>query len=190
MIGHQVYGATVAAVFVVLRRETSGPSLHRSLDPFLRAGVAGTITTLVLRLVPGFAPSISWTWLLVGLITGVLYPLVFSAEREHTGPALIRGTVYGFLCWIAVALSLRPLVHDKTLGWSPSATTSATGQLPGYFVLGAGIAVLFTGLGAVGRGLLVDDVRLFEVKAPRARGLRATGYGALAGSLAVWCSPR
>jgi hypothetical protein len=54
-------------------------------------------------------------------------------------------------------------------------------RLAPYLLLGAGIAVVFTALEGVGRWLFVDDVRMHHVESPGGRGLRATGYGALAG---------
>jgi len=40
---------------------------------------------------------------------------------------LIRGTAYGFLCWIVAALTVTPLLHTATLDWSPGAVAAAQG---------------------------------------------------------------
>jgi uncharacterized membrane protein YagU involved in acid resistance len=119
--------------------------------------------------------------LLTGLAVGVGYPLLFSARPEPTGPALVRGTVYGFAAWVVVALTLQPLVRDGQLGWSQPAAAAVAGELPGYILLGAGTATVFTWLGLCARGLFLDDVRKIDVEPPGARGPRATAYGVLAG---------
>jgi hypothetical protein len=67
---------------------------------------------------------------------------VFTAQREATGPALARGTVYGFLLWVVIGLTVQPLLRTGQLGWSQRSAAVLAGQLPGYLLLGAGLAVV------------------------------------------------
>jgi uncharacterized membrane protein YagU involved in acid resistance len=180
LIGHLFYGITVAGVFVALHRDPDAPRRRASVGPVVRGVVAGVAVAAVF-LLSGFQAEPSWWWLVIGALVGGGYPLLFTADRENAGPALVRGTVYGFLAWVTFALTLQPLRHTGRLGWSGHAAASTAGVLPAYLLLGAGTAVAFTWLGALARGLFVDDVRMFHLEAPGGRGLRATGYGAVAG---------
>jgi uncharacterized membrane protein YagU involved in acid resistance len=181
LIGHLFYGITVAAVFVILRRGTGTVRRVRSASPFVRGAVAGGLCAWVLSSVPGFMACAFWLWLGVGIVVGAGYPLLFSTQRERTGPALVRGTSYGFLTWVVLELTLLPLLGQGELGWSAQAAASVAGRLPGYLLLGAGIGTVFTWLGSLARGLFTDDVRELQSESPGGRGLRATTFGALAG---------
>jgi uncharacterized membrane protein YagU involved in acid resistance len=180
LVGHLFYGATVAGVFVLLQRGGRTTGRVPAVGAVVRGAVAGTACAALLTRVPNFQVG-SWAWLLTGLVVGVLYPLIFTGRPEPTGPALARGTVYGFAAWVVVELTLQPLVRDGSLGWSRTDAASVAGRLPGYLLLGAGTAVVFTWLGLWLRGLFLDDVRKIEVEPPGARGPRATAYGVLAG---------
>jgi uncharacterized membrane protein YagU involved in acid resistance len=182
LIGHLFYGATTALVFVALRRGAAGWHQPRSVGPLLRGISAGLLTTAVLYLGVDLMVGVPLGWLfLIGALAGLGYPLLFTAGREGTGPALIRGTLYGFLWWVVAGLTLPPLLRGAALDWSQDAARVAVDRLPAYLLLGAGIALAFSWLGALGRGLFVDDVREFRPEAPGGRGLQALGYGALAG---------
>jgi uncharacterized membrane protein YagU involved in acid resistance len=181
LIGHLFYGATTALVFVALRRGAAGWHGPRG-GPLLRGIGAGLLSTTVLYLGVDLMIGVPLGWLfLIGALAGLGYPLLFPAEREGTGPALIRGTLYGFLWWVVAGLTLPRLLRGAALDWSTDAARLAVDRLPAYLLLGAGIALAFSWLGALARGLFVDDVREFHREAPGGRGLQALGYGALAG---------
>lgn len=181
LIGHLCYGLTVAVVFVLLRRESGAVRTAAVAGPVVRGVVAGVAVAVAVRLVAGGMAGAWWEWLLIGGIAGAGYPLVFTVQREATGPALARGTVYGFLLWVVIGLTAQPLLRTGHLGWSQRMAALLAGQLPGYLLLGGGLALVFTWLGALARGLFTDDIRMVHTEAPGARGLRATGYGVLAG---------
>ena len=182
LFGHLCYGAVTAVVFVLLRRDPV--RMRPRPTTGLRGVLAGVAATALLYVVAG--PAADGTLgplLLVGPIAGLGYPLLFGAGPERPGPALIRGTAYGFVCWVLAGLTLPPLLRAGTLDWSPAAVTAATGQLPAYLLLGAGTALVFGALGGLRGWLFDDDVRARRVESPGGRGLRATAYGALAGIL-------
>ena len=169
LIGHLFYGATTAVTFVVLRQDT---------DPIWRKpSTANVIRGLVAGMAVGFVLGIP----IEGAIAGVCYPLLFNANQESTGPALVRGTVYGFVWWVLAALTVEPLLYNVTLDWSHRAAAADIHLLPPYVLLGAGIAVLSTWLSTLSRLLFVDDIRMVRAEAAGKRGLRALGYGALSG---------
>lgn len=180
LFGHLLYGGVTAVVFVMVRRDRL--RMRPRAATGFRGALAGVAVSAVLYLVLDVMAGATLGWLfLVGTIAGVGYPLLFGAEQERSGPAVIRGTAYGFLCWIAAALTVAPMLRTGTLDWSTGTVTAAVAQLPPYILLGAGTALVFGALGGLRGWLFGDDVRAQRVESPGGRGLRATGYGALAG---------
>lgn len=180
LVGHLFYGGVTAVAFVALRR---GVQRRRPrIGPLLRGVSAGVVTAVALYVAfDVMAGAELGTLAVLGVLAGAGYPLLFGGRREAPGPALVRGAVYGFLIWVLAALTVTPLLRDGTLGWSRDSAVAAVAQLPPSVLLGAGIAVLFGLLGALGSALFVDDVRMRHREAPGGRGLRALGHGAVAG---------
>lgn len=178
LIGHLFYGAVTALALVAIRQVAQEPIRPVTV---LRGVAAGLITTLLFT---GFVAmaGVPMGWLpVIGAVMGLIYPLLFTGQSEGTGPAVIRGTAFGFLTWVVADLTLPPLLAGRTLDWSQAAASAAAGRLPAYLLLGAAMAAVFTWLGALGRGLFVDDIRMFHREAAGARGLRALAHGILAG---------
>ncbi|HEX3784757.1 MAG TPA: hypothetical protein VHX38_34280 [Pseudonocardiaceae bacterium] len=181
LIGHLVYGLVVAVVFVLIRRDHAATATEPFVGPTIRGAVAGALAALLTNALAGPAAGGLGTDVVVGVLAGVAYPLLFTPQPEGTGPALARGSVYGFVVWLVVDLTAGPLALGGRLAWSASSAGDRVSQLPGRVLLGGLIAVLFTWLGAAGRRLFTDDVRALPVEPPGERGLRATGYGIVAG---------
>lgn len=182
LVGHLFYGATTAVVFVLLRRDARSARPRPRIGTAVRGVAAGLAVSALLHPALGATGDVTaGGWFLVGAVVGLGYPLVFGAAPERAGPALIRGTAYGFVVWIVGGLTVLPALRGGRLDWSSTAAIGAADLLPGSLLLGAGVAVVFTGLGGLARWLFVDDVRALQVESPGGRGLRATGYGALAG---------
>jgi uncharacterized membrane protein YagU involved in acid resistance len=180
LFGHLYYGAVTAVAYALLNHQ--GPSAvmdHLRPSTLLRGLLAAGIAVGVLLLASGTGAHLGWLPV-VALCMGLGYPLVFTGRTEGVGPALIRGTAYGFLWWVVVSLTLSPRLDEGTIDWSAHTVAAATVRLPPYLLAGAGIAVVFDRLGSLARSLFVDDVRLLHHEAGT-RGLRAVGYGALSG---------
>lgn len=165
LLGHLCYGATVAVVCLFLRRDRPGPWPRPS--EIVCGAVAGALAGLVGLQVFG---------LLIGVVAGLVYPLLFRLH-EGSGPALVRGVVYGFLWWIFFQLTVESLLTLGRLDWA----RPPVDRLPGYLLLGALTAVAYTWLRSASRGLFADDVRMFPVEAPGTRAFRAVRAGAVAG---------
>lgn len=180
LFGHLFYGAVTALVFVLLRSDRDRQPL--GWRTAVRGALAGVGVSAVLYLGIDVMAGVTLRWLfLVGAVAGIAYPALFGGDAERSGPALIRGTAYGFLCWVVAGLTLPPLLRDGRLDLSVAAVAAGTDRLPAYLLFGAGLAWVFGGLGGIRRWLFVDDVRSHVVESPGGRGLRATGHGALAG---------
>ena len=180
LIGHLFYGGVTAVVFVALRRGAIAPPRPR-LGPLLRGMSAGLIVAGVLYLLADVMAGTALNQLVViGALAGAGYPLLFGTVWEKSGPALVRGTVYGFLIWV-LELTVGPLLAGAAPSWSHDAAAASVHNLPPSVLLGAGIAVVFGWLGALAQGLFVDDIRTVHREAPGGWGLRALGHGTLAG---------
>ncbi|TDC62696.1 hypothetical protein E1200_24895 [Actinomadura sp. GC306] len=178
LFGYLYYGAVTAVVFALLQRDGGFVAAdHLRPRTLLRGLLAAGIVGGVLAVTAG--GRIGWLPV-VALVMGVGYPLVFTGRVEGTGPAIVRGTAYGFLWWIVAALTFAPLLDGGRLDWSKAAVAEATATLPPYLLAGAGIAAVFGLLGSLARALFVDDVRL-RTRAVGTRGLRVVGYGSLSG---------
>jgi uncharacterized membrane protein YagU involved in acid resistance len=182
LLGHLYYGAVTAVGFVLLRRDGHAVIKdHLRPRTLLRGVLAAVIVGLFLVLTFGIGAGARLGWLpAVAVCMGVGYPLVFTGRTEGIGPALVRGTAYGFLWWVVISLTLSPIFDDGTIDWSQPSAAAAMARLPPYLLASAGIALVFDGLGSLARNLFVDDVRLLHHEAGT-RGLRAVGYGALSG---------
>lgn len=147
LLGHLVYGAVTAAVLALWS------SRERQLRPGLvvRAVAAGLIADAVLGL--------GWTGLVVGALMGASHAVIFGDRDEGTGPALIRGTAFGFVWWVLAAVTLPPLLDGRGLDWAQTAVRAAVAALPPYLLLGAGTALLTCWLGGLSRAVFSDDVR-------------------------------
>ncbi|WP_165978594.1 hypothetical protein, partial [Actinomadura darangshiensis] len=173
LLGHLYYGAVTAVGFVLLHPDGRfAVREHLRPEALLRGLIAAGIVVTF-----GAGTRLGWPAV---VCMGAAYPVLFSGRAEGTGPALVRGTAYGFLWWVVAGLTVAPLVEDGALGWSQPEVAEATTRLPPYLLAGAGIAAVFGWLGSLARGLFVDDVRLLHHEVGT-RGLRAVGYGALAG---------
>ncbi|MBO2455663.1 hypothetical protein J4573_51915 [Actinomadura barringtoniae] len=184
LLGHLYYGAVTAVAFALLHRDGKAAAVAREhLRPrtLLRGLIAAAIVGGLLVLSFGVGAGARLGWLpAVAVCMGIGYPLVFTGKAEGTGPALIRGTAYGFLWWVVVSLTLPPLLDGNRLDWSQPTIAAATTRLPPYLLAGAGIAAIFGWLGGLARNLFVDDVRLLHHETST-RGLRVLAYGALSG---------
>jgi uncharacterized membrane protein YagU involved in acid resistance len=182
LIGHLYYGAVTAVVFVALRPDAAAPARSR-LGPVARGLAAGAVSAAGLYAVTGpvdGAPPLAEV-LPVALLAGACYPLVFTARQEAAGPALVRGTAYGFLWWVLAVLTVPPLLDGRRLDWSHQDAAAAADQLPPHLLLGAGTALVFSWLGALSRSIFTDDIRRLPRMASGGRGFRAAVYGTAAG---------
>lgn len=182
LLGHLYYGAVTAVGFALLQRDgQSVVSDHLRPRTLLRGLLAAGIVGGFLLFAFGAGAGARLGWLpAVAVCMGIGYPLLFTGRAEGTGPAIVRGTAYGFLWWIVADLTVAPLLDGGGLDWSqPTVADSAT-RLPPYLLAGAGIAAVFGWLGSLARALFLDDVRL-RTRPVGTRGLRVAVYGALAG---------
>ncbi|MGH9268580.1 MAG: hypothetical protein ACRD0D_10445, partial [Acidimicrobiales bacterium] len=199
LFGHLLYGAVTALALVLLRRRRQGQAgrLRAGRGALVRgmlAGLAGAwllgraldaqdALTALSTMMDGRSRHVAWLGILVlGVLAGLGYALLYPKPVGAAGPTLIRGTAYGFVWWVTGALTLLPLIEGSGLAWSIEAVRTGFATLPGYLLfLGGSLAIFYHWLTALVRILFSDDIRDASEEGAGTRGLRAVGRGALAG---------
>ncbi len=196
LLGHLTYGLVAAGVLAWLR-ERDGRGRRASGAALLRGAVGGTLAALLLVAVldgprqplagltamaaqPDLAVAVAVLGL--GALAGVGYALLHPAVPETTGPALVRGLGYGFVLWVVLGLTVLPLLETGSLAWTADDARAAFPTLPGLLLLGALTAGFSSWLGRAGRLLFAGPTERSEDEGSGVRGVRAVGYGAVAGA--------
>lgn len=198
LIGHALYGASTGLAFVFFERkrrtEVVGLSFGRgalmrgALAGLLGAWLLGTVLEAQDQLLALSAmmnsESLTIAWLvtlLIGLMAGLGFAVLYPRPFDSAGAGLTRGMVYGFFWWVAGALTLLPLVESGRLAWSLDAARKGFATLPGYLLFGAVMAVAYQWLDTLVRVLFSDAPGRHDDEGVGTRNLRAAGRGALAG---------
>lgn len=199
LLGHLLYGAVAGLVLVLL---PPGDGAHAgprgvSASAALRGLAAGlaAVWLLVSQLGAAYGPLaltamqadarpvVAVGTALVGLVAGLGFALLYPGPGDGHGYALIRGTAYGFLLWVVLALTVVPVLRGAGLAWSPEQARDSFVTLPGYLLLGALTALAYGLLGGLGRVLFSGPAqRGADAEGAGTRGLRAATRGALAGT--------
>ena len=194
LVGHILYGAGTALAFVFLRPQRQA-EVHVSRGTLLRGMLAGLLAAvllgamldsqgqlLALTMMGEESRLVAWAITLgAGLLAGLGFALLYPQSTEGAGAALIRGLVYGFLWWIASALTLLPLLDSHRLAWTASAARDGFATWPGYLLFGAAVALFYRWFEALVRLLFADDIGNLDDEGPGIQGLRAVGHGLQAG---------
>ena len=196
--GLVLYGAITALVLVVLRwrRHAEADALRVSGSALVRGGLAGLMGAGLLGVtldaqdeLLGFVamadadPRLS-AWLvvlLIGLVAGVGFAVLYPRPTDGAGPGLVRGTVYGFLWWVVGGLTVVPLLGGAGLRWELDQVRAVFATLPGYLLLGAAIALFYQWLGGLVRLLFSEFVAGSEEEGVGTQGLRIVGRSVLGG---------
>ena len=197
LIGHILYGASAALAIVLLRLRHEA-SISVSLGALLRGGLAGLLAAWMLGGIlaaqgqlPTFVsgmPSDSrlalWlVALLVGLLAGVGFAFLYPQPIDSLGAGLIRGAMYGFLWWVAVPLSVLPLLNGGSLPWGLLDVRAVFPSFLGYVLFGAALAVFYQWLCGAGRLLMSDMIARGDHEGVATQGLRVLARGAVSGLL-------
>ena len=198
LLGLVLYGATIGLVLVLLqwRRHSpvitehfgGGTLIRGALAGFLAAGLLGAALDAQGQLLAVTAPlnggSNFAAWLVtlvIGLLAGGGFAVLYSNPPDGSGAGLIRGTVYGFFWWVVGALTLVPLLGGASLTWSVEGIRSVFATLPGYLLFGAAVALFYQWLGVLSRLLFADFVPGGDEEGVGTQGLRILGRSVLAG---------
>jgi len=103
-------------------------------------GALPTIAQLVgtRSLIAGFVVH-----LLISIIIGISYGLLFQNQVNNYGAGLAWGMLYGVFWWAWGALTLFPLLLRQAPVWSLATVAGAYPSLIGHLLYGAGLGLFF-----------------------------------------------
>lgn len=196
LLAFLLYGGVTGLTLSVLRW-VPRPMLSRAvLGALIRGAVSGLLVAWVVGQMlavqhqfpasagHGGSPLSPPTVLLImSVLAGAGFGILYPRPLGGGGPALVRGTVYGFFCWVAGVLTLLPLTAGVGLDWSVAFARANFATLPGSLLFGAGTALGYQVLTAFGRLLFSDEIAAPDEEGLGTEGLRAVGRGAVAGLL-------
>ena len=198
LLRHVLYGASVGLAVVIFRllKGVESGETTASKGAIVRGAIAGLVAAALLgiclsaqdQLLPSVAMAgddpalLAWlATLLIGLLAGVAFALLYPNPTDGAGPGLVRGAAYGFLWWILAPLTLVPLIAGDGLIWERDAVQRLFATLPGYILFGAAIALFYQWLRGLVRLLFSDLIGGAEQEGIGSQGLRILGRTVLGG---------
>lgn len=179
LIGNLLYGACLGLILIALR----GGEAPIRARPALGGAVAGSIAVWIVAavspvpvIVAGHAGSSA-----IGALAGAGFAVLYPQSASAAGPATARGVGFGFLLWIAIPVTVAPLLRDGRLAWSAEQVRALFPALVVSLLFGATTALLSSLLGGVGRLLFADPAERADEESLGARTLRAVTLGAAGG---------
>ncbi|MFQ5946268.1 MAG: hypothetical protein ACE5NC_08470, partial [Anaerolineae bacterium] len=203
LLAHLLYGASTGLALATLRQIRDRKILP-PLGAFASASAGGLLSAWLLGVMlesqgrlmemtelmpemmtntvdthsPGAARAIV---LLLGLVSGAIFAWLYPRPLDGAGVGLVRGGVFGVFVWVAGARTVIPLAQGSGLDWSLSAVQADFQTLPGFFLFGAALALLYQVLHGLVSVLFTEETAPIGHEAVGPAGLRALGRGALAG---------
>ncbi|MDQ6648982.1 MAG: hypothetical protein M3Z02_02500 [Actinomycetota bacterium] len=191
LLGHLAYGAVAAAVLVCLGNaaDVGRPTVGARSRGVIAGALAATWLLVALDWA-GMSAAAGVTgpgvmrWMLalgLGGLAGLTYAVLYPRPRGAIGPGLVRGLSFGFLAWVALPMTLVPVLAGSQLPWGLEAARLRAPALPATLLAGVlfvALYRLFTGLVGVA---LADDPRELADEGVGTRALRGLARGTAAG---------
>ena len=201
-MGHVLYGTSMGLAIMIFRWRRSihsgltqyrGAIVRGALAGLLSAGLLGVCLSAQDQLLASIGMAadgprfIAWlVTLVIGLVAGVCFALLYANPADGAGAGLIRGVVYGFLWWVLAPLTVVPLISGDGLQWELDLVQQVFATFPGYILFGAGVALFYQWIGGVVHLLFSDLIGTGDQEGIGTQGLRILGrtvMGGLAGGL-------
>lgn len=169
LIGHIIYGLIVGVIYAALdrlwvgffiesdplKREPEGPGTQVlfALGWGAAASLIGGLLFGLVMLATGALPRVAslvgsaspWVGfaihLVIGVIIGVSYGILFRYESPDVRSSIAWGLVYGLIWWFVGPLTLLPVLLNGTLTWSATAAAGALPSLIGHLIYGVATAI-------------------------------------------------
>jgi len=171
LVGHILYGLVLGIAYAAidrlwvklfiesdpLNREPGGPGLLvlRSLAWGAFAGFAGGIISSPVMFATGVLPRIAGVdtpftelrgvmlHLLVSMIVGMTFGLLFRHESPSIGLGAMWGWLFGMIWWYLGPITLLPLLLTGETDWRATAVSALLPSLMGHLIFGATTALVF-----------------------------------------------
>jgi uncharacterized membrane protein YagU involved in acid resistance len=197
LLGHILYGATTGFALLFFQRLggiSEAPSMRAGM--LIRGALGGLLgawllgSALAAQGLPfalvdyhqGESNPLFWSELFAsGLTVGISFALLYPSPSHRAGVSLIRGSMYGFLWWILLMLTIVPLFRGAGLSWSLPEVHNSFHTLPGFLLMGAAVALTYRFLDGLVRVLFSDEVGNHTPEGVGPLGLRVIMRGSLGG---------
>jgi uncharacterized membrane protein YagU involved in acid resistance len=171
LIAHMLYGAMVGLIYALINKlwqvlfidsdplnrtvEGAGARGLRGIIMGQAGGVIGGLLFTIVMVGIGALPRVASlvggqsalagfiVHLIISVIIGSSYGLLFEREAYSYGSGLAWGLMYGLLWWLVGALTLFPILLRQPVDWSLPAVVGFYPSLVGHLLYGAGLGLLF-----------------------------------------------
>ena len=171
LVAHMLYGALVGLLYASINKlwqvlfvesdplnrslEGAGTRGLRSVLMGLAAGIMGGLLFTIVMVGVGALPRVASligaesafagfiVHLIIAIIVGSSYGLLFQREAYSYGSGLGWGLVYGFLWWVLGAATLFAVLLRQHVDWSVEAVVAIYPSLVGHLLYGAGLGLFF-----------------------------------------------
>jgi uncharacterized membrane protein YagU involved in acid resistance len=171
LVAHMIYGPLVGLVFSLVDKcwrilFVDSDPLNRTLEGAgargLRAllmgqagGIVGALLFTIVMVGIGFLPEVASlvgmtsalagfiVHLIIGIIIGSSYGLLFQRQAYSYGSGLAWGLVYGLLWWMLGQLTLFFIILRQPVDWSLETAVAFYPSLVGHLLYGAGLGLFY-----------------------------------------------
>jgi len=193
LVAHMLYGAILGLFYGLTNKiwrvlfvdsdpvnralESPGSRGLRSVLIGLGSGVIGGLLFTVVMLRTGSLIQIAnlvgaqsafagfIVHLLIAIVVGITYGLLFEQEHHGYGSSLVWATVYALWWWLLGAATLFPILLNQPVDWSLETVAGLYPSLIGHLLYGVGLGLVFQFLAR----------RYKNAPSPRGRGDRPQG---------------
>ena len=171
LVAHMLYGGLVGLVYALANKlwqvlfidsdplnrslEGTGARGTRSLLSGLAGGIIGGLLFTIVMVGIGALPQVAGligarsafagfiVHLIIAIMIGGSYGLLFQREAYSLGSGLAWGLVYGLVWWLLGALTLFPIILRQPVNWSLQNVVTLYPALVGHLLYGAGLGLFF-----------------------------------------------
>jgi uncharacterized membrane protein YagU involved in acid resistance len=171
LIGHAVYGILLGLIYAwgnrlwvglfiesdPLKRQTEGPGILtlRRLSWGALASILGGLLFSIIMVATGVLPQVAAligvssplagfvVHLVISVLIGMSYGLLFAHESPDVGSSLAWGTLYGLAWWFLGPLTLMPILLGHAATWTMQAADILLPSLLGHVIYGAATGLVF-----------------------------------------------
>ena len=187
LIGHAVYGILLGLLYAwgnrlwvglfiesdPLKRQAEGPGIWtlRSLAWGALASIVGGLLFSIIMMATGVLPQVAAliggssalagfvVHLVISVVIGMSYGLLFVHESPDVGSSLAWGTLYGLAWWFLGPLTLMPILLGHAPTWTMQAADVLLPSLLGHVIYGAATGLVFFWLESQHAAWLLLDKR-------------------------------